>query len=252
MGGAGKRLAGKVCIITGAASGIGLASARLFTAEGARVVMADRDERGEQRADEMGATFRRVDVSRQTEVEALVAFAEHQYGQLNVLFSNAGITVAGSLEQTSEQDFDRLVAVNLKGAFLCVQAAIPALKRAGGGVILTTASGAGLVPRPGLAAYAATKAGVVMLTKSVALEYASDGIRSVSICPGIIETPMSQTMDGLYADPAAARAQIEALYPLGRYGKPEEVAQAALFLASDEASYVTGVAFAVDGGRTLH
>lgn len=248
----GARLAGKVTIITGAASGIGLASARLFAAEGAKVVVADRDERGRDVAEEIGAAFYRVDVARAADVQAMVAFTEELYGQVNVLFSNAGVTFAGSLEETSEEEFDELIAVNLKGALLCIQAAIPAMRRAKGGVILTTASAAGLAPRSGLAAYAATKAGVVMLTKSVALEYAKDGIRAVAICPGIIETPMSQKMESLYEDQATARRQVQQLYPIGRYGKPEEVAQAALFLASSDASYVTGIAFAVDGGRSLH
>lgn len=262
------RLAGKVAVITGAASGIGAASARRFVAEGARVVAVDIDPAGEQVAadacglattagsaegrDQAPCLFLQGDVTRAADVQASVDLAERAFGRLDVMFSNAGAAFAGTILETDEATFDRLVAVNLKAAYHCARAAIPAFRRAGGGVLLTTASGAGLVPRSGLSVYAATKAGVVMLTKSLALEYARDGIRAVAICPGIIDTPMPRAMERLYPDPATARRETEQLYPLGRYGTADEVANLALFLASDEASYITGIAAPVDGGRTLH
>ncbi len=258
------RLAGKVAVITGAASGIGAASARRFVAEGARVVAVDIDPAGKRVAEEASrlapaetggqpaCRFLRGDVTRATDVQAAVELAEREFGRLDVMFSNAGATFAGGILETDEATFDHLVAVNLKAAYHCARAALPALRRAGGGVLLTTASGAGLVPRAGLSVYAATKAGVILLTKSIALEHARDRVRAIAICPGIIDTPMPRAMERLYPDPETTRRETEKLYPLGRYGTADEVANLALFLASDEASYITGIAAPVDGGRTLH
>ena len=246
------RLAGRVALITGAASGIGAASARRFAAEGARVVVADRDPAGERVAAEVGGRFALTDVTRAADVQTAVDLAETAFGRLDVVYSNAGLSLPGGIMATDEAAFDALIAVNLKGAYNCARAALPAFQRAGGGVFLTTSSGAGVLPRAGLAVYGAAKAGVVMLTKSIALEHARDGVRAVAICPGIIDTPMAEAMLQLYPDPATARREIEAIYPLGRYGTADEIANLALFLASDEAAYITGAAIAVDGGRSLH
>lgn len=242
------RLEGKVALITGGASGIGAASARRFAAAGARVVVADLDTNGADVAAETGGVYCRVDVTVPDDCRNMVKVAEAEFGRLDILFANAGVTANGPLGDTSDEDFDRVVAVNFRGVFLAVRSALPALIRAGGGVVLTTASGVALRARAGLGVYGASKAAVIALTKNVALEYAKDGIRAIAICPGAIDTPMHRAL--LPPDEAGKKA-IEALYPLNRFGTPEEVANAALFLASDEAAYVTGITFPIDGGRTL-
>jgi NAD(P)-dependent dehydrogenase (short-subunit alcohol dehydrogenase family) len=249
------RLAGKVALITGAGSGIGLASARRFSTEGAKIVVADMDERaGRAAAEEIEArggraAFVRADVSQRADVESMIAFAEKQFGALHVLFNNAGILpdADGSVVDTGEEVFDRVIAVNLRGVFLGCKYGIPALLRAGGGSIINTAS---LVAVMGSAtsqsAYTASKGGVLALTREIAIEFARRGIRANALCPGPVNTPLLQT---LLADPAA-RARRFVHLPMGRLAEAEEVAAAALFLASAESSYINGTAFLVDGGTS--
>jgi NAD(P)-dependent dehydrogenase (short-subunit alcohol dehydrogenase family) len=249
------RLEGRTALITGAASGIGSQAARLFAAEGARVVVADLDaEAGETtaaaiRRDGGAARFVRCDVARDADVRAAVAEAEAHFGGLHVLFNNAGIFPAddGSPVDTPEAVFDRVIAVNLKGVFLGCKHGIPALLRAGGGSIVNTAS---FVAVMGAAtsqiAYTASKGGVLAMTREVAIEYARRGIRANALCPGPVNTPL---LAGLLADPAA-RARRLVHVPMGRLAEAPEIARAALFLASDDSSYVNGATFLVDGGIT--
>jgi len=251
----GPRLEKKVALITGAGSGIGREAALLFAAEGARLVLADRDAKaGERVAGEVAAaggqaSFVAVDVAKAADVERAVAAAERTYGALHVLFNNAGIFPArdGSPVDTDEAVFDQVLAVNLKGVFLGCKYGIPALLRAGGGSIINTAS---FVAVMGAAtsqiAYTASKGGVLAMTREIAVEYARCGIRANALCPGPVDTPLLQE---LLAEPSA-RARRMVHVPMGRLARASEVARAALFLASDESSYVNGTAFLVDGGIT--
>lgn len=238
------RLEGKVAVVTGAGSGIGRSTAELFAQEGARVVCADRSGAETQTATGIGdaAVAVNVDVSATEDVSRMIDTAVDRFGGLDVLFNNAGISGPhGPFLDTDEETFDALIAVNLKGVFLGMKAAIPVMLSRDGGSIINTASAAGLVGMEGLAAYAASKGGVVQLTKSVALDYATSGIRVNAICPGITFTGMSA---GRGTTPDSPRPE----QPVGRYGLPHEQAAAVLFLASDESSFVTGTAIPVDGG----
>jgi NAD(P)-dependent dehydrogenase (short-subunit alcohol dehydrogenase family) len=245
------KLDGKVAVVTGAASGIGRATALLFAAEGAKVVVADWQEAGEEAATEARsnggeATFLKVDVSKAEDVERMVAAAVDRYGRLDVLFNNAGVegeqapTAACSLE-----NFDRVIAINLRGVFLGMKYGIPAMLVNGGGSIINNASVAGLVGFANVPAYCASKGGVVQITKAAALEYARQGIRVNVICPGVILTPMVERFTSLAEE---ARAALESIEPVGRFGTAEEVAKLVLFLASDDSAFCTGAPFLVDGG----
>jgi NAD(P)-dependent dehydrogenase (short-subunit alcohol dehydrogenase family) len=247
------RLAGKVALISGGARGQGAVEARLFTQEGARVVFGDiLDEQGkhveaEIRAKGGDATYVRLDVTRAQDWQRAVQSAESQYGKLDILVNNAGIAIHGSIEETSEDDWDRIMAINLKGVFLGTKYAIPAMRRAGGGSIINISSGAGIAPAPGTsAAYAATKGGVRIFSKATAVQHAKDHIRCNSVHPGPIDTPMVR---GPQTDPARL-AELTGRVPLGRLGTSEEIAYGVLYLASDESSYVTGSELVIDGGRT--
>ena len=233
------RLEGKVAIITGAASGIGEATADLFRSEGATVVAADRME---------GVEIVSVDAGSEADVERLVEQTVADHGRLDIMFANAGISggFASIFEQSSE-DWAEILRVNLIGPFLAIKYAAPHMKEAGGGSIIATASVAGLRSGAGGPAYSASKAGVVNLVKVAATQLAGANIRVNAICPGLIETGMTE----LIYDRARAKGQEEQLgrlNPLKRGGEPIEIAQAALFLASDESSYVNGQAIVVDGG----
>jgi NAD(P)-dependent dehydrogenase (short-subunit alcohol dehydrogenase family) len=249
------RLQDKVALITGAGGGIGRASAVLFAREGAKVVAVDLDERaGRETVDLVrkgggDAAFTRADVSRAADVEATVAFAERRYGALRVLFNNAGVfpDADGSVLDTDEAVFDRVIAINLKGVFLGCKYGIPALLRAGGGSVINTASFVAVMgAATSQSAYTASKGGVVALTREIAVEFARRGVRANALCPGPVNTPLLQP---LLADPVARSRRFVHL-PMGRLAEPDEVASAALFLASDESSYVNGTVFLVDGGTS--
>ncbi|HEV2722839.1 MAG TPA: glucose 1-dehydrogenase [Thermoanaerobaculia bacterium] len=244
------RLDGKVALITGAGSGIGQASARLFAKEGARVVCVDvKGDAAEATANEIGGSAFAADVSKAKDAEAMVAFAEKTYGRLDVAFNNAGIFDPrdDSVTNTDEEIWDRVIDINLKGVFLGCKYEIPALLRAGGGAIINTASFVAIVgaATPQIA-YTASKGGVLSMTREIAVEFARKNIRCNALCPGPVETPL---LAELLSDPARRQRRLVHIPP-GRFARAEEMANAALFLASDEASYVNGSTFLVDGGIT--
>lgn len=249
------RLTDKVALITGAGSGIGRESALLFAKEGASVVVCDVNESaGQETVDLVESTsgkakFVRADVSRAKEVEGAIAFAESAYGRLNVLFNNAGIfhPADGSVLETEEEIWDLTMNVNLKGVFLGCKYGIPALLRSGGGSVINTASFVALMgAATSQSAYTASKGGVLSLTREIAVEFARQNIRVNALCPGPVETPL---LNELLSDPARRQRRLVHIPP-GRFAKPEEMANAALFLASDESSFVNGSTFLVDGGIT--
>jgi NAD(P)-dependent dehydrogenase (short-subunit alcohol dehydrogenase family) len=252
------RLKDQTAIITGAAGGIGRASALLFAAEGARVMLLDIhgpgvDETARDIREAGGVALARVcDVADPAQVEEAVAAALEAFGRIDILFNNAGVDLSKELVDTTPEEWDRVLAVNLRSVYLMMRAVVPQMKRQGGGSIVNTASGVALRPRPTLAAYCASKGGVIALSKAAATELGDSGIRVNALCPGLIDTAMNRRFIESHADPEEALARMMTNYPLGRMGTVDEVAHAALFLASAESGYVTGVAFAVDGGRTLH
>src|SRR5215468_3066195 len=247
------RLEGKIALISGGARGQGAVEGRMFVAEGAAVVLGDvLDDQGKKveaeiRAKGGKATYVHLDVTREHDWRVAVATAVQAYGKLNVLVNNAGILFRSKIEETTVEDWDRIMAVNVKGVFLGTKYAIPAMRRAGGGSIVNISSTAGLVGSPqGTAAYTATKGAVRLFTKSTAIQHARDNIRCNSVHPGPIDTPMLQES---LADPARQEDLLQRT-PLGRIGTPEDIAYGVLYLASDEASFVTGSELVIDGGRT--
>lgn len=249
------QLSGKVAVITGAASGMGKAAASLFSREGAHVVLADLNvpggEESARLASEAGqkCVFQRTDVSSEADVQALVARALSEFGRLDIMFNNAGIGGAvGPLEGIAVEDWDRTQAVCLRGVFLGIKHSIAPMRAAGGGAIISTASIAGIDGYPNLHAYCAAKAGVINLTRSASIEFAADNIRINAIAPGGVSTPI--VYGGLGGDKATAEQWLARAQPLPRAGQPEDIAQAALFLASDASSFVTGHTLVVDGGAT--
>ena len=247
------RLDGKVILISGGARGMGAVEAHMFTREGARVVIGDvlEDEgrQTEAAVNEAGGecVFVRLDVTSEDDWAAAVATAVSRFGKLDVLVNNAGISITGGIEEFTEEDWDRTFDINAKGVFLGTKAAIPEMRKAGGGSIVNISSGAGIAPAPGTSgAYAASKGAVRLLTKSTAIQYASENIRCNSVHPGPIETPMllSARGGGSQLDTTIERV------PLGRIGTPEEIAYGVLYLATDESSFVTGSELVIDGGRT--
>jgi NAD(P)-dependent dehydrogenase (short-subunit alcohol dehydrogenase family) len=247
------RLADKVALITGGGSGIGKASSLLFAKEGAQVVVVDlKLDTAEATVDEIqkaggDAKAFAADVSKAKDAEAMVRFAEESYGKLNVVFNNAGIFHPDddSVTNTSEAIWDMVINVNLKGVFLGCQYAIPALLRAGGGSIINTASFVAIMgaAAPQIA-YTASKGGVLAMTREIAVEFARKNIRANSLCPGPVETPL---LAALLSDPARRNRRLVHI-PMGRFARAEEMANAALFLASDESSFITATSFLVDGG----
>jgi NAD(P)-dependent dehydrogenase (short-subunit alcohol dehydrogenase family) len=240
----------KVAIVTGGSSGIGKATALVFAKKGAKVVVVDWVENKEtvNFIKEMGgeAIFIKCDVSKTADVKAMVAETIATFGRLDYAFNNAGIEgISASTQDCTEENWDKTIGVNLKGIWLCMKYEIPEILKQGKGVIINCASVAGLVGFAGLPAYVASKHGVVGLTKTTALECAKIGIRVNAICPGVIQTPM---IDRLIGNSKEAVAQFTGLEPVGRFGQPEEIANAVVWMCSDEASFVTGHAMAVDGG----
>jgi NAD(P)-dependent dehydrogenase (short-subunit alcohol dehydrogenase family) len=249
------RLDDKVALITGGASGMGKVASHLFAREGAKVVLTDvADEAGEAVAASIRdggaqAAYVHADVSRASDAEAMVRFAVDTFGGLTVLYNNAGVFPErdGSVTQTPEEVWDLTIGINLKGVYLGCRYGIPAMIESGGGSIVNVASFVALMgaATPQIA-YTASKGGVLSMTREIAVEFARKGVRANSLCPGPIETPLLQE---LLADPARRQRRLVHI-PMGRFGQAEEIAKAALFLASDESSYMTGTALVVDGGIT--
>jgi NAD(P)-dependent dehydrogenase (short-subunit alcohol dehydrogenase family) len=246
------RLKGKVAIITGGGSGIGRATAELFAREGAKVVVADyRTDTGQEAVQAIKdaggeALFVKVDVSDSAQVQHMVETALDAYGGVDILFNNAGVLLFGTVVDTEEEAWNRLMSINLNGAYLCSKAVIPHMIERGGGSIINTSSSTGAHDvNANIAAYVTSKGGVTLLTKAMAVDHAKDKVRVNAIAPGPTDTPMLR--DNLSPDELEAFA---ATFPMGRLGQPKELAYAVLFLASDEASFVTGAVLAVDGGQT--
>ena len=248
-----KGLEGKIALVTGGSSGIGRAAALVFAREGAKVVIADIEVEGGEETLRMvkeaggEAIFVKTDVSKREEVEALIKKVVETYGRLDCAFNNAGIEGPQHLPmlECPDEEFDHLLGVNLKGVWYCLKNEIAEMLRQGGGVIVNTSSAAGLKGWQNTAAYNATKHGVVGLTKAVALDYATAGIRVNAVCPGLVRTPM---VDRLIGGNAEVEAAMEKGQPIGRFAKPEEIAEVAVWLCSDDASIITAVAMPVDGG----
>ncbi|GIK62389.1 MAG: short chain dehydrogenase [Chloroflexota bacterium] len=242
----------KVVIVTGGATGIGRAASILFAAEGAHVLVADiNPDKGQEtldaiRQDGGQATFFQVDVSNEAHVMALTQQADTQFGGVDVLFNNAGIGLSKAAADTSSSEWDKILGVNLKGCFFFCKYTLPLMQKRGGGSIVINASANGVMAEPAIAAYCASKGGLIAFTRSLALDYAKYNIRVNCINAGYIDTPINSEF---FATPGSWEFAAK-LHPIGRVGRPEEVAKAALFLASDDASFITGAALAVDGGLT--
>jgi len=247
------RLAGKVALITGGASGMGQSEAAIFAREGAKVVVADILEFEARQAVEKiaaaggQARFVKLDVTNETDWEAAVKATVTAFGKLDLLVNNAGVGSHGRIDETSVEEWTRVMDINAKGVFLGTKTAIPAMRRAGGGSIVNISSQLGLVGVDNSSAqYQASKGAVRLLTKATAIQYAAEGIRANSVHPGPVETPMTEARRG---DPVAYKLTVSRI-PLGRYGQPEDVANGVLYLASDESAWVTGSELVIDGGWT--
>lgn len=248
------RLAGKVAVITGGGSGIGRATALAFAREGARLALVDRDPAG---ANETAALVTAQggevmvcisDVGEPGTADRDAAAILARFGRIDILFTAAGFSVGGTIMTTSPEDWERVFRANVGGTWLWARAVVPTMRAQGGGAIVTTASQLAIAGGAGNAAYIAAKGAILSLTRTMALDFAADGIRVNALAPGAIDTPMLRRSFGRAADPAAAEAKSVARHPLGRLGRPEEIAEAALYLASDAAAFTTGTTLAVDGG----
>ena len=250
------RLSDKVCIVTGGASGIGLATCEVFAREGAKVMIADRDLAAANKAVatlvQKGGKALAVqcDVSHADSVVAMIQATVAAYGRLDVIVNNAGYGIAGSLSETSDEDWEALMGVNVRGVFLCCKHAIKQMQKNGGGTIVNVASVVAAVGIRNRAAYVASKGAVAAMTRSIALDYVASHIRCNAIAPGTIDTPYYTEILAKAADPVAIRQGLEARQPMGRLGTPEEIANGILFLASDESSFATGSILTIDGGMT--
>jgi NAD(P)-dependent dehydrogenase (short-subunit alcohol dehydrogenase family) len=251
------RLKGKVAIVTGAAAGIGRASALLFAQEGASVAAVDLDRDGSETlvSEVIKAGGRALaiagDVSRLTDVQSIVRQTRQHFGRLDILFNNAGIVPHGKIHEIAEADWDRAMAINVKSMYLLCHEVVPLFLEQGSGVILNTSSATALRSVVDRAAYNASKGAVLALTRSMALDYVKNNIRVNCLCPGTIDTPSLGKRLSAFADPAEARREFVARQPMGRLGTAEEVAHAALYLVSDAAAFVTGTAFSIDGGFAI-
>jgi NAD(P)-dependent dehydrogenase (short-subunit alcohol dehydrogenase family) len=252
-----RRFDGKAVVVTGGASGIGKATAERFLEEGAMVAIMDLSEEScKATSSELNQkgyepVFVTGDVSSHSDVKRMVSEAVGRLGRIDVLFNNAGILVEGTVEQVSEEAWDRIMAINVKGVFLMCKEVVPLMLKQGGGTIVNNASCSGLVGDRNAIAYNTSKGAVVLMTKCLALDYAQRGIRANCVCPGEIDTPMFRQEAKARNKPVEEyRKELCEYHPIGRLGEPKEVANAVLFLASDDASFITGAAFSVDGGYT--
>ncbi|MCD6318744.1 glucose 1-dehydrogenase [Candidatus Aerophobetes bacterium] len=250
------RLENKVAVITGAGSGIGKATAVLFSKEGAKVVIVDiSKKRGQETLDmirekEQEAIFVPTDITDSSQIKSMVAKVMETYGKIDILVNNAGLYVQGDVISTGEDQWDEIMAVNLRAAFLCCKYCISQMIKGGGGVVINVSSEAGLVAIKNQVAYNVSKSGLISLTKSIAVDFASQNIRANCVCPGTTETPLVTSALAKQADPARARRALEEIRPANRLGKPEEIAYGILYLASDESLYATGAILSIDGGYT--
>jgi NAD(P)-dependent dehydrogenase (short-subunit alcohol dehydrogenase family) len=250
------RISGKACVVTGAGSGIGRATAVRLAEEGGRVLAVDiaEDAVAETVAEiERGggtAAAHRTDVSDSAQVDAMVTACVERFGRIDVLVNNAGVNLPGVLHEVSDEVIDRTLGVNVRGPIYGCRAAIPHMLRQGGGSIINMSSVNGIVSEPFLAVYSASKGAIVMLTKGVALDYAKQGIRCNAICPGWVDTPINHAHAAMLGGLEQVYAEIDSFQPIGRPGEPREIANVALFLASDEASFMTGSVVVADGGMT--
>ena len=250
------KLEGKVAIVTGSSKGIGEGIARIFSKEGAKVVITCRHEdEGRKMVNELGAkkgnaTFIKTDVTKNADIQNLIKKTIEVYGRLDILVNNAGYHLSKNAEETSEDEWEFIQNTNLRSTFLCSKYAIPYLKKTKGNII-NISSMVGVVGQPNAAAYSATKGGQIAMTKNMAIDFASDGIRVNVICPGWIATPLVEDWFSQQKNPSEARKYIYAQHPLGRIGTIEECGYLAAFLASDEALFITGARFDIDGGVTL-
>lgn len=252
------RLKNKVAVITGAGGGIGQAASFLFSREGARVIVVDNNaEKGKETVSRIikeggNAIFVKADVSKRDEVKEIFKITRKEYGALHILYNNAAIFLRkddGPVTEITEETWDRVLDVNLKGVFLCCKYGIPEIIRSGGGAVINTSSSAGVIGVPQCDAYTATKGAIIALTRSLAVEYAPEKVRVNCIVPCAVETPMLN--ESSREDPGFDEAKFLSTTPVRRYGKPEEIANMALFLASDDASYCIGGIFVLDGGVTI-
>jgi NAD(P)-dependent dehydrogenase (short-subunit alcohol dehydrogenase family) len=250
-------LKNKVVLITGGSSGIGMAIAERFLKEGAKIVITGRSK---ERCDNAQKQLKAIvadavvsvtgDVSKWGDVQKMVARTIKQFGRIDILINNAGIYLEKRIEETTEDEWDQVININLKGVFLCSKAVYPHFKNQGSGTIVNMSSDSGISGNPSEAAYCASKGGVTNLTRAMALDYAKENIRVNAICPAVINTPMLQKEVDMQEDKEAYLKEMDELHPIGRVGRPEEVAFAVLMVASDEASFITGANIPVDGGFT--
>jgi len=250
------RLRNKVAVITGAGSGIGRTTALLFSEEGAKVAIVEIDkERGQDTVDMIRGKGQEAflvptDITDPSQVKSMVRKVIEAYQKINILVNNAGLYVQGDVIRTNEEQWDKIMAVNLRAAFLCCKYCIPRMIESKGGVVINVSSEAGIVAIKNQVAYNTSKAGLISLTKSIALDFASQNIRANCVCPGTTETPLVASALAKQADPERARRDLEKVRPANRLGKPEEIAYGILYLASDESPYATGAVLSVDGGYT--
>jgi NAD(P)-dependent dehydrogenase (short-subunit alcohol dehydrogenase family) len=245
------RLKDKTAIVTGAGAGIGAATAELFAKEGAKVLVADYDEKSAKAvADRIGGVAVRADVRKSDDAKAMVDACVKAFGRVDILVNNAGRGILGTVVTTKEEDWDDIMAVNLKGVFLCSKYAIPVMKGHGGGNIVNVASTISVVGIPDRAAYVASKGGVAALTRAMAIDHTADNIRVNSVAPGVIWSNYYDRMMTQVPDPVAFKKGLQDRAPMGRVGEPIEIATAILWLASDESGFATGSMLTVDGGYT--
>lgn len=251
------RLKDKVAIVTGGGSGIGRAAALRFASEGAAVAIADVNDAAARETQAMIASAggRAIafagDLARSEAAHTLVERTASEFGEPAILLNSAAVTAFGTVEESDADELDRVLGINVRSMWLCAKAVIPRMRQAGGGSIVNMSSITGIVGAPGMAAYSTSKGAIITLTRTLALEVADAQIRVNCICPASIDTPMLQASFDRLADPAAARARNVKRHPLGRFGTPEDVANLALFLASDESSFITGGTYVIDGGASI-